>query len=259
MIIVRHGEIFTKSEPVRRQFIRKLVNNIRIALPTSKILSKRWRILIYPKNEKKAIETLKRVFGIVSFSVVEECNADMKKIKKNVKGFLPKIKGKKFSVRTQRLTKKFPLNSAEVNSEIGSYVLSKVKAKVNLSKPDIVLNIEISGDKAYVFTNKNTYKGPGGLPLGSARGVVSCDFKNKKDMIAAWMVMKRGACVVPVHSKLERWAYGVLKKGEVLGKVSGVTDFKKFMAEQEKLDMPLFAPLVGFNNKEINCLKRKIF
>lgn len=256
MIIVRHGEIFTKSEPVRKAFVRILTQNVKKALPNDKIKTKRWRVFVYPKNEKKSIETLQRIFGVISFSIAEECKADMDEIKKTSEKFLLGIRGKSFAIRSQRLTKKFPLKTEEINREIGSFVQEKTKSKVNLSKPDITLGIEIYDDKAYVFTE--TFEGPDGLPLGSGIGSITCDYENDNDIPAAWMIMKRGISIIPIHKKLEKWAYGN-KKGEILGKVTGVRDLEKFIKQEKSSKIPVFAPLIGLNDSKLRELKTKIF
>ena len=71
-IIVKYSEIFLKSCPVYRRFETILINNIRVAFKESSIKAKvskeRGRIYIETKQVKKALEVLKRVFGIVSFS-----------------------------------------------------------------------------------------------------------------------------------------------------------------------------------------------
>lgn len=255
MILVRHGEIFTKSEPVRKRFVIRLAKNIQEALPYDRIETRRWRIFVHPKNEKKSLDVLSRVFGIVSFSTAESCEINLESMKKLVN--LSKFKSKKFAVKTQRLEKEGPLSSNEINNEIGDFIRKNAKAKVNLDNPQITLGIEIYEGKAFIFTE--TFQGPGGLPLGTADGIVQCDFKTDNDVIAAWMIMKRGAVVVPIHKKLKRWAYGASEKGEVLARVSGVTDPKEFVKLQEREKLPVFVPLIGLSDKEIKELKRKIF
>jgi thiamine biosynthesis protein ThiI len=250
MIIVRHGEIYTKSEPVRRIFTRKLANNIQEALPKSKITLKRWRILV----EGGKPEVLKRIFGIVSFSPAEECSASLNDIKKLVeKKFLKGFGGKTFAVRTQKIDSK--LSSTKINIEIGDLIRTKAKAKVNLDNPQRTLYIEIDKNKAYVFTD--IIDGPGGLPLGTADGMVKILGKKENDVLAAWMIMKRGASLIRVPTKLKKWAYGN-SKGELLAAVSGVTEPKDFIKIQSKEKLPVFAPLMGLNKKEISKLRKKV-
>ena len=240
MITVRHGEIYTKSPPVRRQFIERLALNIKAALPDAKIVKKRWRILVYAKNEKKALDKLKQVFGVVSFSTCIETDAEMTSIKKAVERFLPKIRGKTFAVRAQRLTKEL-MESQKINEIIGDFVRKKAKAKVNLNNPQMTLGIEIYDGRAYVFIDRHA--GTGGLPLGTAGKMLL--IKSKNSGLAAWMIRKRGI-EVDVKTK------------HPVGAVTGETDVSKLLKLKKKYKVPVYAPLIGLNKKEIDELKKKV-
>ena len=240
MITVRHGEIYTKSPPVRRQFIERLAQNIKAALPDAKIVKKRWRILVYVKDEKKARDKLGQIFGVVSFSTCIETDAEMASIKKAVEKFLPKIRGKTFAVRAQRLTKEL-MESQKINEVIGDFVRKKAKAKVDLNSPQVTLGIEIYDGIAYVFIDKHA--GVGGLPLGTAGKMLL--IKSKNSGLAAWMIRKRGI-EVDVKTK------------HLLGAVTGETDVSKFLKLKKKYKVPVYAPLIGLNKKEIDELKKKV-
>jgi len=240
MIIVRHGEIYTKSPPVRRQFIAKLTENIRLALPSARVVSKRWRILVYPKNEDKAIEELGQIFGIVSFSTCIETDARMPAIKKAAEKFLPQIKGKTFAVRTQRLSKEL-IESQKINEIIGDFIRKKTKAKVDLSHPQKTLGIEIYDGKAYIFIDR--YPGVGGLPSGTAGKMLL--LKSKNSGLAVWMIRKRG---IEVSSKVKN----------PLGVITGEEDVAKLIKLKKKYELPIYAPLVGLNKKELEMLKKKV-
>ncbi len=240
MIIVRHGEIFTKSPPVRRQFVEKLAQNVRAALPDAKIVKKRWRILVYSKNEKNALEKLKQVFGVVSFSRCIETEAKIASIKKAVERLLPKIRGKTFAVRAQRLTKEL-MESQKINEVIGDFVRKKAKARVDLDNPQVTIGIEIYDGRAYVFIDKHA--GVGGLPLGTAGKMLL--IKSKNSGLAAWMIRKRGI-EVDVKTK------------HPLGAITGETDVAKYLKLKKKYKVPVYAPLIGLNKKEIDELKKKV-
>ncbi|MFH0987257.1 MAG: THUMP domain-containing protein, partial [Candidatus Micrarchaeota archaeon] len=159
VIIVRHGEIYTKSMPVRRQFIRRLVQNIQMALPKAEVESRHWRIYVKTNTataEGRAMKKLKRVFGIISFSPAEECGLSIEAIQRKVKkDFLPAVaKSKSFALSTQRIDKTIKIRSDEVNKKIGQFVKDKTGVKVDLDNPDITLYIELYNDLAYLFTEK---------------------------------------------------------------------------------------------------------
>jgi thiamine biosynthesis protein ThiI len=238
MITVRHGEIYTKSPPVRRQFIARLVDNIRKAV-SGRVAGKRWRVLVYPKNEKKAVESLKKVPGIVSFSICIETEADLKSIEKAVSSLLPRFRKKTFAVRAQRLSKEL-MESQKINEIMGDFIRKKARTRVDLSNPQITLGIEIYDGKAFVFTE--THRGMGGLPLGTAGKMVLLKSKNSK--AAGWMMSRRGIELVS-------------KAKSPLGVITGETDLKKIMLIYKKYGrrMPLYAPLIGLNKKELEKIK----
>ena len=255
MLIARHGEIYTKSEFVRKQFIKRLVDNLRLALPGIKVEAKRWRVLIYDDSHE-TIGKVKHVFGVVSFSKAIETKPELKEIKKVVEGLLP-LNAESFAIDTQRLDKNFPLISQEVNEKIGELVLEKQpELKVNLKNPDVRIGVEIGRDSAFVFTEN--FKGVGGLPLGSAGGRISCDYENNLDVLAAWMMMKRGVIVTPLHEKLKSWSYGYTQGKTLNAKVVGITSVEEFVEKQKQAKEVLFAPLIGLNEKEINELKELV-
>jgi len=252
MLILRHGEIFTKSEFVRKEFIRRLINNLRLALPGIKVVDKMWRIFVYDDSEK-TIDIIKHVFGVVSFSKAIECEADLNKIKEVVSGFIPNEGS--FAVDTHRIDKTFPLTSQQVNEIIGEFVLNKRKLKVDLKNPDLRIGIEIYKGSAFVFTE--TYEGAGGLPLGSAKLRLECDFKNDLDVAGAWMMMKRGVVVTPFNKKLSKWSSG-FTEGKAVAKVIGCLDVNEYVKLQKQTKEVLFNPLIGFTKKQAEELVEKV-
>jgi thiamine biosynthesis protein ThiI len=269
MLIVRHGEIYTKSDPVRGRWIQKLAQNIREALPDAKVRSARWRLFVDARDEKKAADALKRTFGVVSFSKIHETGADMEAMKKATeKYFVPLIrKGKTFGVFAQRLDKTFPITSPEIGREVGGYVNDLTGARVNLTKPDVPIYIEIYEGKALLFSEFTP--GPGGLPVGTA-GKMKAIVEDENSVLAAWMMMKRGVRIYPVCeskkaeklvSKLNKWAHGGGLLGDdkgCLGTIVGETEPEAFVKKYGKAEQPVFAPLVGLPEKEIARMKAAV-
>jgi thiamine biosynthesis protein ThiI len=239
---------------VRKEFIRALTRNIREALPDATVRDERWRIFVESDNEERDVRVLQRVFGIVSISVAEKIVCDFDLIKKTALRLTPK-KIKSFGVKTQRITKDFHMTSQEISASVGEFILSKRKLKVDLTKPDFWVRIELYGNSAYVISE--TFEGPGGLPVGSARGFIECDYESDNDVLAAWMMLKRGACVTPTK-KLAKWSYGNVESAP-LAKVTGVTDVGDFCELQKSLRLPLFSPLVGLSDGEAASLLKKVF
>ena len=207
-VIVRYGEIGTKSPKTRRWFESVLTNNIKEALLSEgieykKVFASHGRILVKTNKVKESIESLKRVFGIVSLSSAAEVDAELEKIyKTSLKLFRRKIRllgleEPKFRVSARRITKEFPLTSQELAARIGDYILSNEKCKVDLKNYDIEVGIELMEGKAYIYMDK--LPGFGGLPIGTQGKVVILLSGGIESPVAAFLMMKRGCEVIPVH------------------------------------------------------------
>ena len=207
-VIVRYGEIGTKSPKTRRWFESVLTNNIKEALLSEgieykKVFARYGRIIVKTNKVKEGIESLKRVFGIVSLSSAAEVDAELEKIyKTSLKLFRRKIRllgleEPKFRVSARRITKEFPLTSQELAARVGDYILSNEKCKVDLKNYDIEVGIELMEGKAYIYMDK--LPGFGGLPIGTQGKVVILLSGGIDSPVAAFLMMKRGCEVIPVH------------------------------------------------------------
>lgn len=181
-VIVRYGEIGTKSRQTRKWFESILINNIREALVSESIdyksvFAKHGRIIVKTNRAKESIDVLKRVFGIVSLSPAMEIDAELEKINKTALKLFRKKKRElnlekpKFRVTARRITKEFPLKSPEIQAKVGEYILKNDEAEVDLKNYDIEVGVELMEGKAYIFVDK--IKAWGGLPIGTQGKVVA--------------------------------------------------------------------------------------
>ncbi|MCK4327597.1 MAG: hypothetical protein KAW41_03905 [Candidatus Diapherotrites archaeon] len=201
LFLVRYGELFLKSEPVKKRFEQRLIANLQAGMPGAKITRRRGRILV----EDKSGEAIGKIFGIVSYSPVTTCEPTLEEMKKAV---VPLVHEGTFALRVNRPFKGFPKTSQEIAVELGSAVVEAKGNKVNLSKPDQEVFVEVFEDVVYVFTE--TIRGPGGLPLGtSGRLLLLNDSKDAQR--AGWMMMKRGCTLDILGEKsplIEEWSIG---------------------------------------------------
>ncbi|MEE9323853.1 MAG: tRNA uracil 4-sulfurtransferase ThiI [Candidatus Aenigmarchaeota archaeon] len=191
VIIIKYGELWLKSEPVRKRFVKRLAENISRMLKADKVtnfkLIRLRDMLILETKSKKAIEVLKRVFGISWFGKAEETEPDMKSIEKAALGIAERIKpDETFAIRASRSDKSAKFTSKCIEERIGG----KIERKVNLSDPDFTIFIEIKKEKAYVYPEK--IKGLGGLPYGVSGRVLSLISGGFDSPVASWLMMKRG-------------------------------------------------------------------
>lgn len=198
-ILIRYGEIFLKSEFVFRRFEKKLRENISRALKRKKIefrlKRERGRIFLLTKKEKEAIEELKKVFGIVSFSPVYHLEtAKLEEIKKFCQEKFKNLvrKGETFAIRAKRIGQ-HPFSSQDLEKEIGKVI----KGKVNLKNPQKEIFLEVRGKDVYIFTE--IFPGPGGLPVSSSGRVISFLSGGIDSAISSYLAMKKGCQVVFLH------------------------------------------------------------
>ncbi len=204
IILVRYGEIFLKSEPVKRIYTKRLKENIKHSMKATSIKKfeiqrMRGRIFIsVPKTKiKKTSEILANTFGLVSFSVCDHIDSSFVKdiqafAKKNYKEWIPR--GKTFAVRGKRSGSQ---REKYTSMKLAKLVGDVINRKVNLSKPDVEVFVEVRGDHTYFYTE--VVRGLGGMPVGTA-GKVLCLLSGGIDSpVAAWLMMKRGCFVHYVH------------------------------------------------------------
>ena len=103
-----------------------------------------------------------------------------------------------FRVRARRSHKGFPLTSPEINREVGAFVQERTGAAVDLSAAaDHTVGIEVQRERALVYAR--VLRGPGGLPIPVSGRVVALMSAGLDSPVAAWMMMKRGCAVIPLH------------------------------------------------------------
>jgi len=198
IIIIRYSEIALKAKYTRRIFENVLINNIKNALKTKNIIyeikKQRGRIYVYTKNIKTTLKILQKIFGIKTISPAVKTKSEINLIAENALKILKeKIKeNESFALRVTR-EGKHEYTSQDVAIHVGDIIVKNTKAKVNLTKPDHTLYIEIRGENAFLFEEKIPCQG--GLPLGT-QGEVLTIAEKKESILAAWYLMRRGCNII---------------------------------------------------------------
>jgi thiamine biosynthesis protein ThiI len=194
LILIRYGEIALKSKETRKRFEDTLIRNINNALKTEKISclieKKRGRIYLESNKLNRCVSVLKRISGIISFSPSIKSKSDINSISRISKLISNKFLNneKSFALKVKR-TGNHNYSSQDIAVRIGNEIVAYTGAKVNLTKPDFTLFIEIRGKNAYYFIEK--IKGIGGLPRGT-QGNAMALIANPRSILAAWYIMNRG-------------------------------------------------------------------
>ena len=71
------------------------------------------------------------------------------------------------------------------------------RPRVNLTSSNKEMFVEMRQNLAYIYLN--TFKGVGGLPLGTQGSMVVLMSGGLDSPVAAWLMMKRGVMIIPVY------------------------------------------------------------
>ena len=146
IIVIHYGEIALKCKN-RIFFEIRLKGNIKKALhqlKISEIKRLRGRLVVNlsePGQDQLGTEGLQRVFGISHFSFGVAVEKDIEVIKETAWALLENKVFDSFKIDTRRAQKDFPLNSMEVNKQVGAFVQKNFGKKVDLSASDITCYI----------------------------------------------------------------------------------------------------------------------
>ena len=142
-------------------------------------------------------ERLKRVFGIAYFGPVTRCEPDPGAIAEVAADRVSKANARTFGVKARRADKRHPFTSSDLARTVGAHVIAKTGATVDLTAPDLWVEIHVISKEALVFHER--CEGPGGMPTGPAGRVVSLISGGIDSPLASYLVMRRGCEVSFVH------------------------------------------------------------
>ncbi len=193
-ILIAFGEIFLKSDGVRRLFQKKLEKNISVFLKREKIDfeigSSRDRIFLETAQINKAIGVIKRIFGIVwcaesfyfpKIGLEEFSNFIDKNYTKWIK------EDETFGIRFRTDKNILPKSREDIIKRIAK----NIKRRVNLTKPEIEIFVEIRKGGIFLYFKKQ--KGAGGFPRGSSGKVLALISSGIDSPVASYLIAKRGA------------------------------------------------------------------
>ncbi len=206
VILIKNGELVLKGLN-RSTFEDMLIKNMKrrlMSLGSFKFTKAQSTIMAEPEDEDvdfdEAVERIKKVFGIVAFSVAGVTEKDLEKIKEAVMDFLgDELRSvKTFKVNAKRSDKKFRYKSPEICREVGGYILSNIPSlKVDVHNPELTVTVEVR-DK-YVFVHGNQVKGAGGMPVGSSGRAALLLSGGIDSPVAGYMMAKRGLVLTAIH------------------------------------------------------------
>ncbi|WP_292345739.1 MULTISPECIES: tRNA uracil 4-sulfurtransferase ThiI [unclassified Methanoregula] len=210
LVMARYGELFLKSEPVKRHFIGMLLRNIRKALGAAglecRFETPRGRILIYGDNPDRIAGIVSRIFGIVDVSTCLRTSPDPEEMKRAALALASsRLKtGMSFAVRAKR-QHKTGMDSQELGRVIGSWLYEHIPGlTVDLDDPAYEIFAEVRDIGGLVYDGR--LPGPGGLPWGTQGRVLVLLSAGIDSPVASWLAMKRGCEVTSLYLDAGRWA-----------------------------------------------------
>ena len=251
--LIKYGEIGIKGKN-RYIFEDALVRQIRFALKDVDgefyVHKSYGRVYVDCDGEydyEETVESLARVFGIVGICpVVRLEDKGFEELKKEVVAYMDEMypdKNKTFKVEARRSKKSYPLQSMQINCQLGEVILDAFpEMKVDVHHPDIMLNVEVR-EEIYLYSE--IIPGPGGMPVGTNGKAMLLLSGGIDSPVAGYMIAKRGVTIdatyfhAPPYTS-ERAKQKVVDLAKIVAKYSGpinlhvvnFTDIQLYIYEQ---------------------------
>ncbi len=216
-VMVRYGELFLKSEPVKKRFISILIGNIGKTLQANElsfqIESPRGRIIIHGDRPREIALAVARVFGVVDTGICIQTGSDPEDIAKTAVAIAKKSlsPGMSFAVRAKR-EKKEGMPSPQLAAYLGEEISRHIPGlRVDLNCPQYELHAEVRTIGGLVCDQR--FSGPGGLPLGTQGRVLTLLSSGIDSPVAAWMMMRRGCLPRCIFFDAEEWSGTGVRRG----------------------------------------------
>lgn len=205
--LIKYAEIGVKGKN-RYLFEEALVKQIKYALKKAEgeFLVRRTDGRIYVDAQSdfdfdEVVESLKKVFGISGICpVVHVEDEGFEKLCQDVTRYIGDVypdRNKSFKVAARRARKNYPLNSMQLNEELGGVILDAYPdMHVDVHNPDILLHVEIR-DKIYLYSE--IIPGTGGMPVGTGGKAMLLLSGGIDSPVAGWMIAKRGVKIDAVY------------------------------------------------------------
>lgn len=232
--LIKYAEIGIKGKN-RYLFEDALVDNAQSALDKIdgdfKVTKEYGRIYAVANAEydyDETVDALQHVFGIVGICpMVQVEDNGFEELASEVVKYVDENYPNKnftFKVMTRRARKNYPMESMEINAELGGRILDAFpETKVDVHNPEVILNVEI---RNHINIYSKILPGPGGMPVGTAGKAMLLLSGGIDSPVAGWMTAKRGVTVDAVYFHAppytsERAKQKVVELAKLVSKYSG--------------------------------------
>lgn len=232
--LIKYGEIGVKGKN-RYLFEDALVKQVRYALKDIdgdfEVSKENGRIYATANAEfdyDEAVSALQRVFGIIGICPVVQIEDNgfddlAEQVIKYIDMAYPD-KNFTFKVNARRARKNYPMDSMEINMELGGRILDAYpELKVDVHNPDVLLQVEI---RNVINIYSVEIAGQGGMPIGTAGKAMLLLSGGIDSPVAGYMISKRGVSLeatyfhAPPYTS-ERAKQKVVDLARIVSKYSG--------------------------------------
>lgn len=205
--LIKYAEIGVKGKN-RYIFEDALVAQIEFALQKCEgefaVRKTQGRIYVEALSDfdyEETIAVLCKVFGISGVCpMIQMEDEGFDKLGEQAVTYMKEVcpdQNKTFKVMARRARKNYPMDSMEINAELGRIILDACQElRVDVHQPDIVLNIEIR-EKIYMYSM--ILPGPGGMPVGTGGNAMLLLSGGIDSPVAGYMIAKRGVKIDAVY------------------------------------------------------------
>ena len=205
--LIKYAEIGVKGKN-RYLFEDALVRQIRHALHkcdgTFQVHKSQGRIYVDALSAfdfDETVERLQTVFGISGICPVMTVeDQGFEQLGKDVISYMAETYGDKkltFKVVARRARKNYPMDSMEINMEVGGVILDAFpEMRVDVHDPDVYLHIEIR-EKIHIYST--IIPGLGGMPVGTGGKGMLLLSGGIDSPAAGYMIAKRGVKIDAVY------------------------------------------------------------
>lgn len=232
--LIKYAEIGVKGKN-RYLFENALVDNAKRALDkidgefqVTKENGRVYATALSDYDYDEAMDALQHVFGIVGICpMVQIDDNGFDDLAENVVKYIEENYQEKnftFKVMARRARKNYPMDSMEINAELGGRILDAFpELRVDVHNPDVILNVEI---RNHINIYSKILPGPGGMPVGTAGKGMLLLSGGIDSPVAGWMTAKRGVVVDAVYFHAppytsERAKQKVVDLAKIVSKYSG--------------------------------------
>ena len=201
--LIHYAEIGLKGRN-RAQFERRLRENLQaalVALPVARVEKIASRVAVRVREEARLQEVAERIAGIPGVASVSLAFRTGRVLADIEQAALLAVRESgafaTFAVEAHRSNTDYPVPSMETNRSIGAFLCAETGAKVNLSRPDVRVRIDVVQGDVYVSSRR--VQGIGGLPVGMSGVLISLLSAGIDSPVATWRMIRRGAVVAGLH------------------------------------------------------------